>query len=261
VTQVVVAGALVVLAIVLSRIGGLGLERDLAVSAVRAAVQLAAVGAVVTLVFEHAGLAAAFVAVMLTTATLTSSRRLRGVPDAWARAGAAITLGAATGIVPLLASGAFSTTPRELIPVSGILIGGAMAATSVTGRRLVEQVTDDIAAIETRLALGVSVRTALAGAVRRAATTGLIPLIDQTKNVGLVTLPGTFVGLVLGGASPAEAARVQLTVLLGLLAVEIVAALTVSRLVVAGVTAPGERITRPGSSRSAGSRPRWRPQP
>jgi putative ABC transport system permease protein len=66
---------------------------------------------------------------------------------------------------------------------------------------------------------------------------------------------------VLGGASPAEAARVQLTVLLGLLAVEIVAALTVSRLVVAGVTAPGERITRPGSSRSAGSRPRWRPQP
>ena len=260
-TQVAVAAALVVVAVLLSRAGGLGLERDLAFSALRAAVQLTAVGAVVALVFEHGGLAAAFVAVMLGTATLTSGRRLDGIPNARLRAGTAIAAGAATGIVPLFATGAFELTAREVIPVAGILIGGAMAATSVTGRRLVEQVTDDIAAIETRLALGVPVRTALAMPVRSAATTGLIPLIDQTKNVGLVTLPGTFVGLVLGGASAAEAARVQLTVLLALLAVEVVAALTVSRLFVAGVTAPGERITRPGSCRSAGSRPRWRRQP
>jgi putative ABC transport system permease protein len=245
VTQVAVAAALVVVAVALSRVGGLGLERELAVGALRAAVQLAAVGAIVTLVFEHGGLAAGFVAVMLGTATVTSGRRLRGVPAASLRAGAAIAAGAVTGIAPMLLTGAFSTTPRELIPVAGILIGGAMAATSVTGRRLTEHVGEDIAAIETRLALGVPVREALSGAVRGAATTGLIPLLDQTKNVGLVTLPGTFVGLVLGGASPAEAARVQLTVLLALLAVEVVAALAVARLVVAGLTAPGERVQLP----------------
>jgi putative ABC transport system permease protein len=245
VAQVIVAAALVVVAIVLSRAGGLGIEREVGIGALRAAVQLAAVGAVVTLVFEHGGLAAAFVAVMLGTATLTSARRMRGVPQAWMRAGAAIGAGAATGVVPLLASGAFDTTPRELIPVAGILIGGAMAATSVTGRRLVEQVGDEIAAIETRLALGVPVREALAGAVRGAATLGLVPLLDQTKNVGLVTLPGTFVGLVLGGASPGEAARVQLTVLLALLGVEVVAALLAARLVVGGLTEPGERVRVP----------------
>jgi putative ABC transport system permease protein len=245
VTQIAVAVALVVLAIVLSRLGGLGVERDLALSAVRAGVQLAAVGAVITLVFDHAGLAAAFVAVMLGTATFTSARRLRGIPDAPLRAGAAIAAGAATGIAPMLLTGAFSTTPRELIPISGILIGGAMVATSVTGRQLGERVRDDLATIETRLALGVPVKEALAGAVRGAATTGLIPLLDQTKNVGLVTLPGTFVGLVLGGASPGEAARVQLTVLLALLAVEVVAALTVARLVMAGLTAAGERVVPP----------------
>ena len=244
-TQVAVAAALVLLAILLSRLGGLGVERDLAVSAARAAVQLAAVGAVIALVFEHAGLSAAFVAVMLGTATYTSSRRLRPLRRAPLLAGPAIVAGAATGVVPLLATGAFSTTPRELIPVSGILIGGAMVATSVTGRRLAEQVGDDLAAIETRLALGVPVRRALAGAVRGAAVTALIPVVDQTKNVGLVTLPGTFVGLILGGASPAEAARVQLTVLLVLLAVEVVAALTVARLVVAAITEPGERIRVP----------------
>jgi putative ABC transport system permease protein len=247
-TQVLVAAGLVVVAVVLSRAGRLGLEREIAVAAVRAAAQLAAVGALVTLVFEHAGLAAAFVAVMLTTATLTSGHRLRGVPQPRLRAGAAIAAGAATGVAPLLISGAFSTTPRELIPVAGILIGGAMVATSVTGRRLAEQVGDEIAAIETRLALGVPVREALAPPVRAAATLGLVPLLDQTKNVGLVTLPGTFVGLVLGGASPAEAARVQLTVLLALLAVEVVAALLAARLVVAGLTQPGERVVAPDRS-------------
>ncbi len=245
-TQVIVAAALVVVAIAFSRLGRLGLERELGVSALRAGVQLAAVGAVVTLVFEHAGLTAAFVAVMLGTASFTSGRRLRGVPDALWRAGAAIAAGAAVGIVPMLVTGAFSTTPRELIPLAGILIGGAMVATSVTGRQIADHVGDELPAIETRLALGVPVREALSGTVRRAATTGLIPLLDQTKNVGLVTLPGTFVGLVLGGASPAEAARVQLTVLLALLAVEVVAALSAARLVVAGLTAPGERVRVPG---------------
>jgi putative ABC transport system permease protein len=245
VTQVLVAGGLVMLAVLLSRAAGLGIERELAVAAVRAAVQLAAVGALVALVFEYAGLAAAFLAVMLGAATLTSGRRLRGLPQAYWRAGAAIGTGAATGVVPLLATGAFSTSPRELIPVAGILIGGAMVATSVTGRRLVEQVGEEIAAIEGGLALGLPVRRAMADAVRRAATIGLMPLLDQTKNVGLVTLPGTFVGLILGGASPAEAARVQLTVLLSLLAVEVVAALVVARLVVAGVSRPGERVVAP----------------
>jgi putative ABC transport system permease protein len=243
--QVGVASALVVLAIVLSRAGRLGLERELAVTAIRAAVQLAAVGAIVTLVFERAGLAAAFVAVMLATATLTSAHRLKGLPNAAPRAGTAIAGGAATGLVPLLATGAFSTEPRELIPVAGILIGGAMATTSVTGRRLGERVREDLPAIETRLALGASAREALADAVRGAAVTGLIPIMDQTKSVGLVALPGTFVGLVLGGATPAEAARVQLVVLLTLLGVQVVAALTVARLVVAGLTLPGERVAPP----------------
>jgi putative ABC transport system permease protein len=266
VTQVIVAAGLVVLAVILSRVGRLGLQRELAVAALRAAVQLAAVGALIALVFEHTGLAAAFVALMLATATFTSARRLQGVPEAPLRAGAAIAAGAATGLGPLLATGAFDTTPRELVPVAGILTGGAMVAASVTGGRLVEQVADDLALIEARLTLGVPAREALAPAVRRAAVTGLIPAVDQTKNVGLVALPGTFVGLVLGGASPAEAARVQLVILLSLLAVEVAAALAAARLVVAGLTAPGERVvppraTRPGWYRSAGSRLRSRPPP
>ena len=113
-----------------------------------------------------------------------------------------------------------------------------MAATSVTGRRLIDRAEEDRAGVEARLALGASVPEALGPTVRQAVTTAMIPILDQTKNVGLVTLPGTFVGLILGGATPAEAARVQLTVLLALLAVELVAAPAAARLTVAGLRAP-----------------------
>jgi putative ABC transport system permease protein len=158
------------------------------------------------------------------------------------RAAAAIAIGAAAAIAPLLATGAFETRPRELVPIGGILIGGAMVATSVTGRRLIEHAGEDRGGVEARLALGASVPEALAPLARAAITTAMIPILDQTKNAGLVTLPGTFVGLILGGASPAEAARVQLTVLLALLAVELVAALAAARLTAAGLREPGERV-------------------
>jgi putative ABC transport system permease protein len=57
-----------------------------------------------------------------------------------------------------------------------------------------------------------------------------------------VTLPGAFVGLLLGGASPAEAASTQLVVLLSLLAVELAAAALLSEFVQRAVIAPGERV-------------------
>jgi putative ABC transport system permease protein len=245
VTALIVAITLALLAAGLSRWEHIGLERDLLISAARAIVQLTVVGLVVTLVFTHVGLAALFVLVMFSTAAWTSSRRLRGIDHSVLRAGAAIAAGAATALVPMLATGGFKTTPRELIPVAGILIGGAMAATSVTGRRVIEDIGDQLPEIEARLLLGVSARTALSPVVARGVRTGLIGVLDQTKNVGVVTLPGTFVGLVLGGADPAEAARLQLVVLLSLLAVELVAALVCAGLVADACTLPGERVVAP----------------
>ena len=79
----------------------------------------------------------------------------------------------------------------------------------------------------------------------RAVRTGLIPAIDQTRSVGLVTLPGTFVGLVLGGASPGEAARVQLVVLLALLAVELAGARTAAEIALRMSILPGDRVAEP----------------
>jgi UDP-glucose/iron transport system permease protein len=220
----------------------LGLSRQIVVAGLRAVVQLGVVGALIALIFNVPALAIAFVAAMALAAALTSGSRLRGLPHARRSAAVAIALPALAATGLLLVVGAFAATPRATIPTAGILLGGAMAATTLAGRRLAEGLHDDAGEIEARLALGDDVRTAAWPVVRRAVTTGLVPVIDQTRSAGLVTLPGTFVGLLLGGASPATAARTQLLVLLALLAVELLAALIVAQLTVRGMTAPGERL-------------------
>ena len=241
----VLAGAgFAAIAVALSLRFRLGHAREIAIAAGRALVQLAVVGAAIALVFEFPALAAAFVAVMVATAGLTAGSRLRGLPGARARALAAIALPALAATGALLAVGAFELTARAAVPTAGILIGGAMAATTLTGRRLLESLHDDTLEIETRLALGDSARMALAPAIRRAVHTGLVPVVDQTRSVGLVTLPGTFVGLILGGASPEEAAATQLVVLCALLAVELAAGLLLAELTQRAVILPGERIRR-----------------
>ncbi len=241
----VLAGAgFAAIAVALSLRFRLGHAREIAVAAARALVQLAVVGAAIALVFEFPALAVAFVAVMLATAGLTAGSRLRGLPGARGRALAAIAVPALAATGALLAVGAFELTARAAVPTAGILIGGAMAATTLTGRRLLESLHDDAPEIETRLALGDSARMALAPAIRRAVHTGLVPVVDQTRSVGLVTLPGTFVGLILGGASPEEAAATQLVVLCALLAVELAAGLLLAELTQRAVILPGERVRR-----------------
>jgi putative ABC transport system permease protein len=63
-------------------------------------------------------------------------------------------------------------------------------------------------------------RAARALVARPVAHEALLPALDQTRTVGTVTLPGAFVGLVLGGASLLDAGLVRLVVLVSLLAAE-----------------------------------------
>ncbi len=246
--QVLAAAGFVLGAAWLAHRRRLGLTRPLLVAAGRAAVQLAVVGGLIALVFRVPALAVVFVAVMLVTASLTSGGRIRPLPHPSRIAFCAIAVPAvgATGI--LLAIGAFAATPRATIPTAGILIGGAMVATTLTGRRLLEALTAGVDELETRLALGDRVADALVPLTRQAIVTALVPTIDQTRSAGLVALPGTFVGLVLGGASPETAARIQLVVLLTLLAVQLCSALVTAELIVRACTLPGERIAVPGST-------------
>ncbi len=77
-------------------------------------------------------------------------------------------------------------------------------------------------------------------AIDRERPEALVPIFDQTRTVGLVTLPGAFVGVLLGGGSTADAAAAQVLVLVGLIAAETIAVVVATRLVVAGRLLPSD---------------------
>lgn len=230
--------ALTALAAAAGRFSGLGEQRPILVAAVRATVQLAVVSALLLAVVQSLLLSAAFVVLMTAIAAVTSAGRVTGLPlrspgarDRLLATALPIAGGAAPVVLLVLASGSVPFRGEAVVPIAGILIGGAMTATSLAGRRLREELDQRRGEVEAALALGFLPRDAVLFVVRPAAASALIPPLDQTRTVGLVTLPGAFVGVLLGGGSPLEAGAAQLLVLIGLLAAQMLAIWAVTELV------------------------------
>ena len=214
--------------------GEIGRGRDVVIAAVRAVAQLAAVSFVIAAILRSGWWTALFVLLMFAVAAFTSARRV-GVPKRlhW------IAVAIAAGVVPVLAlvlgSGVMPLKPLAVVPIAGIVIGGAMTATSQAARRALDELKTRHGEYEAALALGFVRRAAALEICRPSAGQALIPALDQTRTVGLVTLPGAYVGVLLGGASPVQAGVTQVLVLIGLLAAESIAVLVVVQFVAAGL--------------------------
>ncbi|NIH84152.1 ABC transporter permease [Amycolatopsis granulosa] len=225
----VVAGALAVW------LGRLGPGWAVVTAAGRAVTQLAAVSLLITVVLRSGWWTGLFVLLMFTVAAVTSTRRV-GLPLGrlpW------VALALASGVLPVLALvlglGVVPLRPIAVVPIAGIVIGGTMTATSQAARRALDELTARRGEYEAALALGFLRRAAALEICRPTAGQALIPALDQTRTVGLVTLPGAFVGVLLGGAGPVQAGVTQVLVLLGLLAAESIAVLVTVELVAAGL--------------------------
>lgn len=233
-------GALVVW---LGRIDG---WRPIVITAVRAVVQLAVVSLLITAVLASGWLTAVFVLLMFGVATFTSAGRIAGHdPGRSARwstgfrnrlgiigsPAASIAAGVAPVLALLLGTRIVPVQPVVVIPVAGILIGGAMSATSLAGRRALDELRTRRGEYEAALALGLLPRDAALLICLPTSNQALVPMLDQTRTVGLVTLPGAFVGVLLGGGDPIQAGVTQILVLISLLAVEAVAVLLTVELI------------------------------
>jgi ABC-type uncharacterized transport system, permease component len=133
-----------------------------------------------------------------------------------------------------MVSGLIPRQPIAVVPIVGILIGGAMTATTLAGRRALDALRTRHGEYEAALSIGLLPRDSALLVARDDAALALVPGLDQTRTVGLVTLPGAFVGMLLGGASPLQAAAVQLVVLVALLLVQSIAVLVTVELVARG---------------------------
>jgi putative ABC transport system permease protein len=209
---------------------GLPLRRDVGVAAARAAVQLAAVSAVLVVVLRSPALTAAFLVAMFAVAAVTAGRRT-GAVGGWRATALPIAAGTLPVVAAVMGSGVVPWRPASVLPMTGIILGGAMVATALAARRMTDELGARAGEYEAALALGLPTREAVLEIARPAAELALMPGLDQTRTVGLVTLPGAFVGVLLGGGSPTEAGAAQLVVLVGLLAAQSLAVLTTVELV------------------------------
>ena len=223
--------ALLTAAFVVMTIGGLGYRKELAIAAARALVQLIAVALVIAWIFTHPEGAFLYLGVMLVVAAWTSTRRIGGDRQDGLAVLLAIFLGAAATVSIVAVTGALEFSAQSLLPFSAQMIGGAMTTASLAGVRLRDDVHDQLMTFSGYVALGATYRQAGREFARRASERSLFPTLDQTKSAGLVTLPGAFVGMLLGGASPMAAAQVQLLVLIGLVLVQVITALVTTRLI------------------------------
>lgn len=222
---------LVALAALIAYRQQLHLTRELLIAAVRAGVQLIAVGAILLVVFRRTGLPGAlvWVVLMIIIAGQVAGRRGAGLPHAIRSATIGVAFGSAITLGTLILLHVISTQARVVVPVGGMIVSGSMQATGVALRRLREDAREARPAIEARLCLGLPAHQAFLPYRRSALRTALVPTIDATKVVGLISLPGAMTGLILAGVEPLTAIRYQIVVMYMLLAATALAALAAAR--------------------------------
>ncbi|KXO98257.1 ABC transporter permease [Tsukamurella pseudospumae] len=213
-------------------------------AAARATLQLAVLGMALSLIVRSLWFTAAFTVLMGCTAGWTAAGRIVGRRPRWSEfAVTTVTVASPAALltVALILSGVLPARGIAVIPVAGSAIGAAMAAAGLAGKRALEELTARRGELEAGLSLGLDPMFIRLDLTRSAAATALIPALDQTRTVGLVTIPGAFVGMVLGGASPVAAAVMQLYVLVAILCVTPVAIVAITWLVADGRYETGSR--------------------
>lgn len=215
-TLVVVCVFMVLAAAAIYRVAGLGAIWVVPGAAVRAAAQLALVSLVLAAAMARLWSSALVLVVMFSVAAVTAARRSQadnGSP--WL----AVPLAAGLLVVLplLLISGLVPLQGIAIVPITGIVLGGTMTAVSVAARRTLDTLTVRAGEVEAALSLGLSERDSRMEVIRRSAADALLPNVDQARTAGLVTLPGAFVGVLLGTGSATQAGAVQVLVLVALL--------------------------------------------
>jgi putative ABC transport system permease protein len=245
--EVAASVALVALAAAISFWRDADLERDIGIAVVRSFIQLTAIGYVIQAIFDAdtIWLVLALLVVMVVFGAFTARARARHVPGALWPLVVALALAAAATLGLVVALGVFEPEPRFLVPVGGMVIGNAMTASAVALNRLGDEMADSRPRIEATLALGATSRQAAEPVVRRALRSGMIALVDSTKTTGLIFFPGTMVGMLLAGADPVDAVRLQLVLLYTLLGSVAIAGLVATTLAYRNFFTPAHQLREP----------------
>ncbi len=105
---------------------------------------------------------------------------------------------------------------RLVIPITGMLLGNCLQANIVGLNAFFEQIRRDENRYMITLAQGATFKEALHSYISDALKMSLKPTIASMATIGLVTIPGMMTGLILGGASPIEAVKYQIGIMIAI---------------------------------------------
>lgn len=220
----------VLVAILLSLWQRLELEKEIAVSTIRMAIQLTVIGYVLQFVFhsDHPALIIGLLMMMIAVASWNAAERGKALPGVLVRVALTLTATEIITMALLLGLQMIDSTPRFIVPFSGMIIGNAMIVSGLFLSHMNREMESSRGEVETLLCLGATPRQAIQSVLKRSVRTSLIPTFDTMKTLGLVQLPGTMTGMIIAGANPLEAVRYQILIMFAFTASATISAVLIS---------------------------------
>ena len=215
-TDVLLAAALLLIAVLVSARLRLGLIKILLIAGVRTVIQLSLMGLILAWVFarDSAWQVLAILTIMTLIASLSAAQRIKR-PYRGMFVDTLIALSVATGVITAIAvlfviQASPWYRPQYIIPILGLILGNSLTAISLTENELINALHDKQAHIRAMLSLAATPFEAVQDLVKAAIVSGLTPTINSMLVVGLVSLPGMMTGQILAGADPMQAVRYQI---------------------------------------------------
>lgn len=215
------SSGLLVIALFIDYKEKLGLGKDIYIAGIRGVVQLFLIGYVLSYVLrvDNNFLTLIMVLFIVFNASYNAHTRSEGINRSFKISTTAIGTGTFLSLMILVFSGVIEWIPAQIVPITGMIASNAMTAIGVAYRALNSKFTDQRQQVLEKLSLGATKKQASMSIVRESIKTGMVPSIDQTKTVGLVSLPGMMSGLIFAGVDPVQAIRYQLVVMFMLISV------------------------------------------
>jgi putative ABC transport system permease protein len=234
-TDLAVSVALVAITIGLSAWERLGLEYSLALASGRTILQLVVLGYALDSIYKlnNSGAVLAILAIILTISAIVAKNRITTkiplvLPLVWGSMFVSTSI-AVVYINTLIIQPERWFEPRYVIPLAGMVLGGAMNAAALAGERLLKTIDSSHMEIETHLSLGATPGQAVSQYRRDAIKAGLMPTINQMTLVAMVTIPGFYSGQLLGGVKPLEAASYQIVILFAIALANLLTTILITR--------------------------------
>ena len=229
---------LMALAIGLSRLEKLGLEKNLAIGTVRAFLQLTLIGFALKILFQidSPWLLMLVLPAMLAVASAESVRRQQvRLPYFFWITWAALTLALVVSlgvIVELVIRPEPWYNLVVIIPLSGMVLGNGLNVVSLAVNRFIGELQLRRNEVEVGLSLAAPPRKALHTTFKSALNGALIPSVNALMTVGLVQLPGVMTGQILAGVPPIEAVKFQIVIMMMWITTGIISGIVATLLVI-----------------------------